>query len=652
MRRIAPEVQALVGIIAVAITLRVVLLTWGPRALLNRTWEYDEVARNLWAGRGFIGTYLGVPTHALVHPFYPWFCAGIYWFLGHPSVAAVQWAQVALVPAYAAVAYQLGRTLQGPWAGVLAAAGTGLHPGLLIFSLRPHALWLDSLCFLTVVWLTVRSSRCNPDFKSVGWLGAAMGWGLLARSSILSAFPIILGWLFLQWRGQASRLKRAAVLLGVASVIAAPWLVRNALVLKQPVWILTSGMHGFWLGNHPQATGGALDHSGEPLINRSPELLAAVRAQPDEIRQADLFRREAWGFIRSHPRLTLRRTARKWLQFWTGSQQTGAWYPPGWRRAYGAFYLALWIGTLGGGVVLWSRRRRRELALIAGFLAAISLTQSLFFVEGRHRWEVEALLVVVAACGLAHLLKNLSEPQEKYFAGVNESRFAWQTADSVIGSREASLLAAALEVWPSEGWVVEIGAGEGANLFHLRRLGGSKPLCLAMDAILEKALFVQRRQAPAVRGLCGDAIRLPLREGSARLVIIRDLLHHVEAPLEVLKEAQRVLGPGGHLVLIEPNGRNPIMALLARAQRAERLIRRSNPEWLQGLFRDFPSFTDLSVQSLDPLPVSRVVCHYRYGVKQLAASGFGRWLGRCENRLGVIIPNSRWGYLVLRCRRG
>jgi SAM-dependent methyltransferase len=49
-----------------------------------------------------------------------------------------------------------------------------------------------------------------------------------------------------------------------------------------------------------------------------------------------------------------------------------------------------------------------------------------------------------------------------------------------------------------------------------------------------------------------DAHRLPFTNESFSGVVMLDVLHHLERPIEFLKEASRVLEPGGHLAMIEP----------------------------------------------------------------------------------------------------
>jgi len=49
-----------------------------------------------------------------------------------------------------------------------------------------------------------------------------------------------------------------------------------------------------------------------------------------------------------------------------------------------------------------------------------------------------------------------------------------------------------------------------------------------------------------------DAQSLPFRKGSVSNVFGLDTLHHLAAPIAFLKEAERVLAPGGRLILVEP----------------------------------------------------------------------------------------------------
>ena len=52
--------------------------------------------------------------------------------------------------------------------------------------------------------------------------------------------------------------------------------------------------------------------------------------------------------------------------------------------------------------------------------------------------------------------------------------------------------------------------------------------------------------------IVADAHILPFANGSFSGIIMLDVLHHIERPIEFLKEASRVLKPGGRLAMIEP----------------------------------------------------------------------------------------------------
>ena len=49
-----------------------------------------------------------------------------------------------------------------------------------------------------------------------------------------------------------------------------------------------------------------------------------------------------------------------------------------------------------------------------------------------------------------------------------------------------------------------------------------------------------------------DAQKLPFAEGSIANIVMVDVLHHIEYPILFLREAERVLRPGGRLVMVEP----------------------------------------------------------------------------------------------------
>ncbi len=73
-----------------------------------------------------------------------------------------------------------------------------------------------------------------------------------------------------------------------------------------------------------------------------------------------------------------------------------------------------------------------------------------------------------------------------------------------------------------------------------------------VDASADMLAQAAERDIPGIRG---DAIRLPVADGSVDAVTIVDALHHIGRPREAIAEAARVLAPGGVLVIrdFDPN---------------------------------------------------------------------------------------------------
>ncbi len=115
--------------------------------------------------------------------------------------------------------------------------------------------------------------------------------------------------------------------------------------------------------------------------------------------------------------------------------------------------------------------------------------------------------------------------------------------------------------------LLEIGCGAG-NLLLQAAVPGSYPI--ALDLSMQALTFVRSRLLEAAFGdsapsgfACTQAIgeSLPLTDASFDCILLSEVIEHLEAPQVSIREAVRVLRPGGRLLITTPNYRSfwPLM---------------------------------------------------------------------------------------------
>jgi SAM-dependent methyltransferase len=122
--------------------------------------------------------------------------------------------------------------------------------------------------------------------------------------------------------------------------------------------------------------------------------------------------------------------------------------------------------------------------------------------------------------------------------------------------------------------VLEGGCGRGQYVVHYARRGARMVgLDFATDTLQRL-----RRSHPALATCGGDVSRLPFRDGVFEAYYSGGVVEHFEAgPLPALREARRVLGPGGVLLVSVPYS-SPLRRLLAFGKRDRRHVRAPGPD--------------------------------------------------------------------------
>ncbi|MEW6554707.1 MAG: methyltransferase domain-containing protein [Actinomycetota bacterium] len=104
--------------------------------------------------------------------------------------------------------------------------------------------------------------------------------------------------------------------------------------------------------------------------------------------------------------------------------------------------------------------------------------------------------------------------------------------------------------------VVDLGCGLGFLSLEAARIVGPQGLVYAVDsspgALRELAGRAEEKGLSSLRTLQADISRLPLEDGAVDAVVARSVLSYVPDRPAVLREAARVLRPGGAISIFEP----------------------------------------------------------------------------------------------------
>ena len=379
------------------------------------TWEPEQIAKNIISGRGFTNTYLHTTYRSHDMPMHPFICAGIYTVFGVNHAAVVIF-QILVSLCVCVVVFDIGRRVANETIGLLAAFLCAIHPGLIVYATgKLHPLSLDAFFIALTLWAFIYLAE-SLNVKRSLLAGFIIGLCILTRSTIVGFIPVGILWLFKKLKTYGMKAFIINVSIVVLTIVAtiSPWVIRNLYFHKTFVLTTSADMEVLWRGNNPNATGSSYLSSGKRVIQKDKALYQEL-ISTDEMGQRNIFRREAFKFIRENPGKFVRLYFKKLYYFWWFSPASGTLYPLSYlviyKYTYGLFVVFAGIGCYG----VIARRVRVHLSnfnLLLMLLLSFSLFQSLFYVEGRHRWGVEPVLLVLSAIGIVQVLSKVLTRRE------------------------------------------------------------------------------------------------------------------------------------------------------------------------------------------------------------------------------------------------
>jgi len=386
----------------------------------------DRFATTL-VDHGTFGFLPGVPS-AYTQPLYGWFLAGLYWPFGR-SWLAVGIAQILIAVITALVVFAIGARLRSPGVGLVAATIATLHPYVVWHDVHLNREVLDGLA-LALLALCALAAYERRSLPLAAATGAIAGVAILGNARLL-LLPIAIA-VYVAWRspfGQA--LTAAALVIGMAAVVVAPWVVRNK--VQVGCYAITTDSRALWKANN-ENTRGVLDHGGwiddVPALPGAPPwpeyaadlTLAGKPTTVDECAQMRLYRDEVVDFWREHPGekglLALQATRMLWSPVPRESDESGSGTARLARKTIEpAFVIALYTLAVVGLFVAPLHFVGLAL-LMVGYNTVAAMV---FAGTARYRAPWDFLLAILAAFALSRAWERIQERRRPHYVGAGSS---------------------------------------------------------------------------------------------------------------------------------------------------------------------------------------------------------------------------------------
>ena len=185
--------------------------------------------------------------------------------------------------------------------------------------------------------------------------------------------------------------------------------------------------------------------------------------------------------------------------------------------------------------------------------------------------------------------------------------------------------------------LLDIGCGTGESrriyIDHVREYTG-------ID-VSEASIEFARERFPDSTWRVANACELPFPNSTFNVVAFSSVLHHIDDYAFALKEAWRVLQPGGRVFAFDPNVLHPAMAIFRKPESpfylAEGVSPDERPLKPSSLYCNFEAAgfegirqrcqSDLPYRAVAPRLLNSVLSVYNFVDRIWEAVGLGRWLG-------------------------
>ena len=414
----------LAAILVVALAVRVgwVVLA-ARRALVGDPVAYTYHGAQLARGQGyrsFVAAYTTLtppersgsfPPTAFYPVGYPAALAVVFWLVFHTGLPdnlprAVGFFQVGLGVGSVLLTAEVARHLLGSRVALYAAALMAVFPSLVYYTAEAHLETLFNFLVLAAVLIIVAGPWPDVSRRRMLLFGLVLGLSALVRPFSLLVLPgLLLVWVLsgTSWRPALARVAWATV---AVLVVVSPWVVRNIVVMKAPVF--STGIGDALCDSRHEGAGGSFEVAAEYCLVG----YAHLPYDEQEVQRNTDNTRKALRFVVEHPVDEAR------LMFWRGyfayrddhdalvvidadltHPLRDSDFRPVLATVADIYYVV--VGALGLlGLPKLLRRRHPKRLFVAVVMAGMAALPFILFGDPRYHVPVLPFIVIAAAAAL------------------------------------------------------------------------------------------------------------------------------------------------------------------------------------------------------------------------------------------------------------
>ena len=397
--------RLIILIIVISFLLRIGAVFYLQNYKNPEAWEFGEIAENIVKGNGY--SYSQDPNRApqkssFQAPVYPDILAFFIKYVPN-SYLALEIFQVLISIIAGILLFLCASVFFNKSVGYITLIFYSIHPTFILIPTQflTLTIYLAQLGFGIYLLIKINEKR---SIKLLILFAINSGISLL-NDPIFITFVTAsaIYWIILYNKNKKELLRILFTTMGITFLIILPWIIRNYRVHHQFVFIKSTFGYNLWRGNHLNATGTARQLDGSNIDDTKSVELKRKLELPEyfaEIKRDNLFRQEAWNFIKSNPGYTLKSVIRKFYYFW--------WFDPTHPKAksllYRLSYLIILIPGLAG--ILLHRKQIKLHSIFYFHFLLLSGVYSLTMVLPRYHMQIDYILLMFGSYFFYYIAKS------------------------------------------------------------------------------------------------------------------------------------------------------------------------------------------------------------------------------------------------------